>query len=52
MEKRKRKQTSEKEIATEDAKVDLDFNNFLGGTDGVGPEALQDMEDRQVGGNG
>jgi len=51
-EKRKRKQTSEKEIATEDAKVDLDFNNFLGGTAGVGPEALQNMEDRESGGNG
>ncbi|PLW49081.1 hypothetical protein PCANC_12171 [Puccinia coronata f. sp. avenae] len=51
-EKRKRKQTGEKELATEDARVDLDFSTFLGGTNEVGADALQNMEDEQGGGNG
>ncbi|PLW16218.1 hypothetical protein PCANC_12510 [Puccinia coronata f. sp. avenae] len=51
-EKRKRKQTGEKELATEDARVDLDFSTFLGGTNGVGADALQNMEDEQGEGNG
>ncbi|KAA1105007.1 hypothetical protein PGTUg99_004958 [Puccinia graminis f. sp. tritici] len=46
-EKRKRKQTTERELATEDAKVDLDFNAFLGGkSEGVGANALQNMQDQ------
>ena len=45
-EKRKRKQTSERQLATEDAKVDLDFTAFLGAKTGeVGADALKNMQD-------